>query len=185
MGGFGYILRAFASDLVAMAVFLGVMLATGNILIATGLGMAAGLAQLALALMRRRAVGVIQWASLGLVAILGGATLLTNDPHFIMLKPTAAHLLLGAVMLRPGWMERYVPAEARDAARSMLTTFGFVWSGLMFLTAVLNLALMLQADPMTWARFNLVFPPASMIGLFAIQNLVMRHQLRDVIVPRT
>ena len=30
-------------------------------------------------------------------------------------------------MLRPGWMQRYVPAELRDAARSILTAFGFIW----------------------------------------------------------
>jgi hypothetical protein len=31
------------------------------------------------------------------------------------------------MMLRPGWMQRYVPPELRDAARSILTAFGFIW----------------------------------------------------------
>jgi intracellular septation protein A len=173
-----YTLRAFGGDMVPMAVFLTVVLATRNILAATAIGMAGGAGQLVWALTRRQPVGVIQWASLGLVALLGGATLLTHDPRFIMFKPTAAHLCLGAVMLRPGWMERYAPPETRDVARPMLTAFGFVWAALMFVTAALNLFVMLAADPMTWAKFNLTFPPASMIVLFAAQNLVMRRRLR-------
>jgi intracellular septation protein len=107
----------------------------------------------------------------------GGATLLTRDPRFVMVKPTAVHVLLGAVMLRRGWMERYVPAEMREAARPTLYAFGFVWAGLMFLTAALNLAVALMTDPMTWAKFNLIFPPASMFGVFGLQNLLMRRQL--------
>jgi intracellular septation protein A len=178
MGRFAYALRAFGADLVPMAIFLVVVLATRNILAATAIGMAAGVGQLIWTLARRQPIGAIQWASLGLVALLGGATLLTRDPRFIMLKPTAAHLFLGAVMLRPGWMERYAPAEVRDVARPMLTAFGFVWAALMFVTAALNLAVMLLADPMSWAKFNLIFPPGSMIALFAIQNLVMRRRLR-------
>lgn len=45
----------------------------------------------------------------------------------MLFKPTLGQLILGAVMLRPGWMRRYVPAELRDASRSILTAFGFIW----------------------------------------------------------
>lgn len=50
-------------------------------------------------------------------------------------------------MLRPGWMERYVPAGVRDAARPMLTVFGFVRAGLMLLLAALNTVLVVAVDP--------------------------------------
>jgi hypothetical protein len=46
-----------------------------------------------------------------------------------------------------------------------LTAFGFVWVGLMFLLAGLNVMLVVAADPLTWARFHLFVPPISMIGL--------------------
>jgi intracellular septation protein len=174
MTGFGYTLRSFALDLFATILFLVVVLASGNIVLATGFGLAAGAAQLAWALIRRQSVGAMQWASLGLVAVFGTATLLTHDPRFIMFKPTAIDLILGAVMLKPSWMERYVPVTVREVARPALRTFGFIWAGLMFLTAALNLALVVTVDPRTWALFNLYFRPTSMIGLFVIQNLWMR-----------
>ena len=179
MGGFGYVLRVFAGDMIPMAAFLGVLLASGSVAAATMIGAAAALAQVGWALARRKAVGALQWASLGLIAVLGGATLLTRDPRFIMIKPSVVHLIVGAVMLRRGWMERYVPAEIRAEVRSTLTLFGFVWASLMFLTAALNLALAFMAEPVIWARFNLVFPPASMIGLFALQNIIMRRRLTN------
>ena len=177
MGGFGYVLRVFAGDMIPMAAFLGLLLAGGSIVEGTMIGAAAALAQVGWALARRQAVGVLHWMRLGLIAVMGGATLFTRDPRFIMMKPSAVHLIVGAVMLRPGWMERYVPAGIRAEVRPTLTLFGFVWAGLMFLTAVLNLAFALTVDAMSWARFNLVFPPVSMISLFVLQNFIIRRRL--------
>ena len=174
MGDFGYTLRYFAGDLVPMIVFLGIFLATGNIVFALGFGIAASVAQLIYALIRRKQIGALQWASLGLLVVFGGATLVTQDARFIMFKPTVIHVMLGTVMLRPGWMERYVPANERDRIRPMLTAFGFIWAGLMFLIAAANAALVALADPVVWAKFNLLFPPISMVGLFVVQNVYIR-----------
>jgi intracellular septation protein A len=160
--------------MVPMAIFLAVFLTTKNILLAIVVGMAAGIAQVGYGLIHGKPTSALQWASLALIVGFGGATLVTHDPRFIMFKPTTIHLILGAVMLRPGWMERYVPGQVRDAARPALTAFGFIWAGLMFLTAGLNVAVMVLVDPITWATFNLVFPPISMITLFLIQNIYMR-----------
>jgi Intracellular septation protein A len=43
------------------------------------------------------------------VVVLGGATMLTQSPRFIMVKPTIVHFAVAAVMLRRGWMLRYLP----------------------------------------------------------------------------
>jgi len=174
MSSFGYAVRYFANDMIPMILFLLLFMTTKDIMLATGFGIVVGLGQVAYALARRQPVGRLQWASLGLVAVFGTTTLLTHDPRFVMFKPTAAQLILGLVMLRPGWMERYVPIEARDATRPILTAFGFIWAGLMFLLATLNLLLVVAVDPLTWARFHLFVPPVSMIGLFLIQNAFMR-----------
>src|SRR5271170_1117329 len=158
MGDFGYTLRYFTADLVPMILFLGIFLSTknivhifgfgiSNIVFALGFGISASLAQLIYGLSRRRQIGALQWVSLGLLVVFGGATLVTQDARFIMFKPTVIHLMLCAVMLRPGWMERYVPADERDRVRPMLAVFGFVWAGLMFLTAAANTALVVFADP--------------------------------------
>lgn len=177
MNGLGHTLRYFAADLAPMILFLVIFLATNNIYLATGIAIAFDLAQLAWCFLRKQPVGTLQWAALGLVGVFGTATLLTRDPHFIMFKPTATNLVLGAVMLKRGWMERYVPDELRKAARPLLNIFGYVWAGLMVFTAVLNLVVAFAFDPIAWARFNLFFPPVSIIGLFLIQNAFMRSRM--------
>jgi len=180
MGDFGYTLRYFAGDLVLMIVFLGIFLGTGNIVFALGFGIAVSVAQLIYALVHRRQIGALQWASLGLLVVFGGATLVTQDARFIMFKPTVIHVMVGAVMLRSGWMERYVPANERDRIRPMLTAFGFIWAGLMFVTAAANTVLVVFADPVVWAKFNLLFPPISMVGLFVVQNVYIRARVAAV-----
>ena len=174
MSGFGYTLRYFAADLAPMIVFLLVFLASRNIYLATGAGIALSALQIGWCFVRKAQIGMLQWAGLGLIGMFGVATLLTGDPRFVMFKPTGINLVLGAVMLRRGWMERYTPEDIRGLARPMLKVFGYVWSGLMFVTAALNLLLVFTVDPATWAKFNLIFPPLSIIGLFLIQNVVMR-----------
>ncbi len=42
-------------------------------------------------------------------------------------------------MLKPGWMTRYLPPEALEYVPDLGYAFGFVWAGLMFVSAVLNL----------------------------------------------
>ena len=178
MNGLGYTLRYFAADLAPMIVFLLVFLASKNIYLATGVGVGLSALQIGWCFARQARIGMLQWAGLGLIAVFGTATLLTGDPRFVMFKPTGINLVLGAVMLRRGWMERYAPESIRDLARPMLNVFGYVWSGLMFFTATLNLILVFTVDPTAWAKFNLIFPPMSIIGLFVIQNVFMRARLR-------
>jgi intracellular septation protein len=174
MSGLGYTLRYFATDLTPMIVFLLVFLASKNIYLATGVGIGLSVLQIGLGLACKAPIGMLQWVGLGLIAVFGAATLLTGDPRLVMFKPTGISLPLGAVMLKRGWMERYVPENIRDVARPMLNVFRYVWSGLMFFTAALNLILVFTVDPTTWAKFNLFFPPMFIAALFLIENVFMR-----------
>jgi intracellular septation protein A len=173
MSGLDCTLRYFAADLTPMIVFLLVFLASRNIYLATGLGIGLSALQIGWGFARKAPIGMLQWAGLSLIAVFGAATLLTGDPRFVMFKPTGINLALGAVMLKRGWMERCVPENIRDLSRPMLTVFGYVWSGLMFFTAALNLILVFTVNPTTWAKFNLFFPPMSIAAVFLIQNVFM------------
>jgi intracellular septation protein A len=61
---------------------------------------------------RRQKIDAMQWLSIGLVVVSGVATLLTSDARFVMLKPSVIYCIVGAYMLRPGWMNRYLPPIA-------------------------------------------------------------------------
>jgi len=167
-----------ASDLLSTFVFVGLYALSHSVYLATGLAIAGGVLQIGWLRLRSQPIDLMQWMSLGLVVVFGSASLLTHDPRFVMLKPTLAYAAVGAVMLKRGWMTRYIPAPALRWGRDVVTVFGYVWSGMMFITGALSLALVLHGDLKSWAWFLGVFPIASKLGLFAVQYVTMRLIIR-------
>src|ERR1700759_1144462 len=106
----------------------------GSMALAGGLAVALALAQIIWTLRQGEKVDALQWSSLAVVLISGGASLLTNDPRFVMLKPRLVDLLVGAAMLQRNWMARYLPQDARDLMPDLVVTFGYVWAGVMFVS---------------------------------------------------
>jgi len=150
--------RVLALDLASTILFLAVYLLSDNLLLAVGLGMVLGAAQIAWQLHRKQQIGSLQWLSVVLVLASGTATLLTHDPTFVMLKR--------------GWMNRYLPERAAPVA-DVATTFGYVWAAMMFGSAALNIALALSLEPKSWAAAMSAWGLASKIGLFLIQYATM------------
>ena len=107
-------LRQLFLDFLSAIVFLALYALTENLYLATGVAVAVSLTQIAVAKLRREQVDAMQWLVLFLVLVLGGATLLASDGRFIMLKSSISHSAIGIVMLRPGWMGRYLPPIVTD-----------------------------------------------------------------------
>ncbi len=163
-----------AADLFSTLMFVGLYAVTHSVYVATGLAIAAGIGQIAYLKVRRSPIDAMQWMSLGLVVVFGGASLFAHDPRFIMLKPTLIYAVIGAVMLKPGWMTRYQPPAALPWSGDVAAVFGYIWAGMMFATGALNLVFVAHGDPKLWAWFIGVFPIASKLALFAVQYLVTR-----------
>jgi intracellular septation protein len=161
-------------DLASTFLFLVVFLLTKNIPLAVILGVALGVAQIGWEFARKRPIDTMQWLSLFVVVAAGAATLLTNDPRFVMVKPSLIYIVVGVVMLKPGWMNRYLPPVANELVPDVALIFGFVWSGLMFFSAALNLIVALNFSVVTWASFMSVYGIVSKLGLFLIQYATMR-----------
>jgi intracellular septation protein len=166
--------RLLVTDLASTLLFLAVLLATQDLILAVALGVGLGILQIGWLMLRRKPIDTMQWLSIGLVVVSGAATLLTRDPRFVMLKPSVIYAIVGAYMLRPGWMNRYLPPVALEVVPDLAWIFGFVWAGLMFGSAVLNLALALTLDPVTWSAAMSIWGIASKVALFLIQYATMR-----------
>jgi intracellular septation protein len=160
--------RVLMMDLASTILFLVVYLATDSLYVAVGLGMALGVAQIGWQYVRKQPIGSLQLLSVVLILASGTATFFTRDPTFVMLKPSVIYCIVGAVMLRRGWMNRYLPERAQPVA-DVATTFGYVWAALMFASAALNIVLALTLDAKTWAALMSAWGLASKIGLFLIQ----------------
>jgi intracellular septation protein len=166
--------RLLVSDLASTILFLVILLLTKDLMLAVALGVGLGIAQIAWMKARRQPIDTMQWLSIGLVVVSGAATMLTSDPRFVMLKPSVIYCIVGAYMLRPGWMNRYLPPIAVQTVPDLAWIFGFVWAGLMFGSAVLNIALALMLDPVAWSAAMSIWGIASKVVLFGIQYVTMR-----------
>lgn len=173
MNTFAHAARPLVNDLFSSLLFAGLLAAGVDPLVATIVAMATGVAHVALLAALRRPIAPLQWASLGLVMVFGGASLAVHDPRFLMAKPTVIYLILAAVMLRRGWMLRYLPPIAHGRGEGMMNAYGYVWAGLMVLTGGLNL-LFAVALPEQWPLYKAIFPISSKLALFGVQYLHIR-----------
>jgi intracellular septation protein len=162
------------SDLASTLLFLAVLLITKDLILAVALGVGLGIVQIGWLMARRKPIDTMQWLSIGLVVVSGAATMLTKDARFVMLKPSAIYCIVGAYMLRPGWMNRYLPPIAVAVVPDLAYVFGFVWAGLMFGSAALNIALALTLDPVPWSATMSIWGIVSKVALFLIQYATMR-----------
>jgi intracellular septation protein len=161
-------------DLASTFLFLVVFLSTRNVTLAVVLGMALGIVQIGWQFARKKPIDTMQWLSLFLVLGAGAATLITDDPRFVMIKPTVIYTIVGIVMLKPGWMNRYLPPIAIEVVPDIAFIFGFVWAGLMFFSASLNLLVALNYSVVTWSAFMSIYGIVSKLALFLIGFATMR-----------
>jgi intracellular septation protein len=167
-----------ALDMASTLFFLAVFLLTHNTVLAVSLGIALGVAQIGAQLIRGKPVAVMEWLSLALIVIAGGASLLTDDPRFVLFKPSVIYLIVGAVMLKPGWLNRYLPPIVKIAAPDVATGVGFYWAALMFVSAAVNGYVALRRSVAEWAMFMPLFGLVSKTVVFVSGFLIIRFVTR-------
>src|ERR1700733_2730950 len=163
-----------ATDFFSTIVFLVLYLATGNVMLATGVAIAGSVAQVISARIKAEPLGFMTYASLALVIVLGSATLLTNDPRFVLAKPAIAHFAIGAIMLKRGWMLPYMPPIVADTIPEYVTFAGYAWAALMFSLGCGTIAIAMTGDIKLWAFYVSVVLIGAKLAAFAIQYVAFR-----------
>ncbi len=161
-------------DMAATLFFLVLYLLTHNVALSVVFGMGLGIAQIGWQFARKKPIDTMQWMSLFLVLGAGTVTLITNDPRFVMIKPTVIYLIVGIVMLRRGWMNRYLPPIAIELVPDIAVIVGYAWSGLMFVSAALNLVVALNFSVVTWSVTMSIYGIVSKAVMFLIGYAAMR-----------
>lgn len=163
-----------AFDFFSTILFLVVFAATGDVVIATLVAIAGAIVQFVWARSTGKTLDIMTWASLGLVLVLGGMTLWLHDPRFVLMKPSIGHFAIGAIMLRPGWMLRYLPPIVTETIPDLVRTAGYAWAALMFAIGLGNIAIAWTGDLKLWAIYVSVVAIGAKVAAFAIQYLVFR-----------
>jgi len=147
-----------------------------DIWVATGVAIAATVAQIAWLRYSTGKVEPMQWLSLGVIVLFGGATLLAHNDTFIKWKPTVLYWLMGGtlaigqLLFRKNLLKSLMGAQMTlpESAWRSLT-----WSWTTFFAAmgVLNLWVAFHYDTDTWVNFKL-FGGMGLMVLFVLGQAV-------------
>jgi intracellular septation protein len=162
------------ADFFSTILFIAIYLATDNVLLATGVAIAGAIAQVIYARVKGNELGYMTWASLALVIVLGSATLLTHDPRFVLAKPAIGHFAIGAIMLKRGWMLRYLPPIVTETVPEYVTIAGYAWAALMFVLGAGTIAIAATGDLKLWAFYLSVVLIGAKVLAFGVQYVAFR-----------
>jgi len=163
-----------ASDFLSTIVFLAVYLTTDNVVLATSVAIAGAVAQVIYARIKGKPLGFMTWASLGLVIVLGSATLLTHDPRFVLAKPAIGHFAIGTIMLKRGWLLRYMPPVVAETIPEYVVIAGYAWAGLIFALGLGTIAVAATGDLKLWTIYVSVVLVGAKLAAFAVQYVAFR-----------
>ncbi len=147
-----------------------------DIYTATAVAIVATLAQIGWLRWRTGRVEPMQWVSLVVIVLFGGATLLAHDDTFIKWKPTILYWLMGGALVLGQliWKRNLLKTLMGDkvrlpepAWRGML----FSWTGFFAFMGALNLWVAYSFDTDTWVNFKL-FGGMGLMVLFVIGQSV-------------
>ena len=162
------------TDFLSTIIFLTLYLTTGSLALATVVAIAGAVAQIIYARLKGEPLNFMTYASLALVIVLGSATLLTNDARFVLAKPSIAHFAIGAIMLKRGWMLRYMPPIVAETIPEYVTFAGYAWAALMLALGLGTILVALTGDLKLWTIYVSVIAVGAKVIAFAIQYVVFR-----------
>jgi intracellular septation protein len=162
------------TDFLSTIIFLVVYLSTDSVIIATAVAIAGAVGQVVYSRFKGKTLGFMTWASLALVIVLGSATLLTHDPRFVLAKPAIAHFAIGAIMLKRGWMLRYMPPIVTETIPEYVAAAGFAWAALMFALGAGTIAVAATGDLKLWTIYVSVVAVGAKVLAFVVQYVTFR-----------
>ena len=153
------------------------------VLLATVVVIVATLAQILWLKARGKKVDTMLWISLGLVTVLGGATIYFHSEAFIKWKPTVLYwvmgsaLLIGQLVFKKNGIKSIMGAQMA-LPDSIWRVVNLSWVGFFAVMGVLNLWVAFNFPTATWVNFKL-FGGLGLMALFVVgQALYLGRYLK-------
>jgi len=155
-----------------------------GIYVATGVAIAATVLQIAYLRHKHGKVEPMQWMSLGVIVVFGGATLLSHNDTFIKWKPTVLYWLMGSALLigqfvfRRNFIKSLMGAQVAlpEPAWNMLN---WAWTGFFAGMGLLNLWVAFNFDLDTWVNFKLFGGLGLMLAFVLAQAAFLSRYVKD------
>ena len=157
---------------------------TWGIMAATGVAIAATVLQIGYLWRKNGVVEPMQWVSLGVIVVFGGATLLTQDETFIKWKPTVLYWLMstalwaGLYLFKRNFIKQLMGAQVElpDHAWGVLLQS---WACFFAVMGCLNLWVANHFDTDTWVSFKLFGGLGLMLVFVVAQGVYMSRFIKE------
>lgn len=143
---------------------------TKNIILATEIAIAAGIIQACWCLYKYHRLQTMQWISLLLVIIFGGATILLNNPYFIMWKPSVLFWVMAIGLFLSQVLNKNILKITLDKEIMLPAT---VWRKLTYVGIIyllllggLNLVVAYNFTEEQWVKYKLFGSPVLLFLFF-------------------
>jgi len=151
---------------------------------ATGVAIAATVVQIAWTFARHRKVEPMQWISLLIIAVFGGATLLLHNETFIKWKPTVLYWLFAVALLGSviGWRKNLIRAMMEKQVtlpEAMWARLNAAWAGFFAAMGVLNLYVAYTFSTDTWVNFKLFGSMGLMLVFIVLQSVWLSRHIQE------
>ena len=174
----------FASEHFGFLVSGGVVGTTeAPVLLATLVVIVATLAQITFLLVRGKKIDMMLWISLGLVVVLGGATVWFHNETFIKWKPSLLYWAMGAsfwisqTFFRKNLLQALI-GDQLELPRTVWQRLNFAWIAFFTLMGLLNLYVAYSFDTSTWVNFKL-FGGIGLMLLFTLgQGIYLSRHIK-------
>ena len=155
---------------------------------ATADAIAATVLQIAFIRLRHGKVEPMQWLSLGVIVLFGGATLLAQSETFIKWKPTVLYWLMGAALWIGPWLLQKNFIRSLMGAQIQLPDaiwhrLNMAWASFFTAMGALNLWIAYHFDTDTWVSFKLFGGIGLMLAFIVAQALYLSRHLQDQPAP--
>ena len=175
--------------------WLGFMVAGGMVgpsespvLLATVVVIVATMAQILWLKIAGKKVDTMLWVSLGLVALLGGATIYFHSESFIKWKPTVLYwvmggaLLVGQLFFKKNGIKTLMGAQM-SLPDAIWQRVNLSWVGFFALMGVLNLWVAFNFSTSAWVNFKLFGGIGLMFAFVAVQALYLNKYIKPDSAP--
>jgi len=160
----------------------------GPVLLATLVVIVATLAQIAFMLLRGKKIDLMLWISLGLVTVLGGATVWFHNETFIKWKPSVLYWAMGLSFLVSQWVFKKnllhkLMGGQLELPAEVWQRLNVAWVAFFGLMGVLNLYVAYSFSTDAWVNFKL-FGGLGLMLLFTLaQGLYLSRHIQAVESP--
>jgi intracellular septation protein len=175
----------FLFDIFPVALFF-IAFKLGDIFIATGVAIAATLAQVGWLLVRRHKIDKMLWISLAIIVVTGGLTLVLHDETFIKWKPTILYWAFaagfgGSALFFRKNLIRSLLVEHICAPDFVWQRLNLSWIGFFVFMGFANLAVAFAfgLTTETWVNFKLFGGIGLMLMFVLIQGVLLSKYVEE------